>query len=123
MDLADLYRELIVDHNRSPRNFRKMDCGARTAEGFGISRSCNLSAGNARTSACALSRLPVANTCKVKACAGVRVGADDVGACARRSERTTENDLTIAPRDALVIFAGKAAKACRARASSANTPW
>ena len=24
MDLADLYRDVIVDHNRAPRNFRKL---------------------------------------------------------------------------------------------------
>ncbi len=34
MDLLDLYQELIVDHNRSPRNFRKMDQATQTAEGF-----------------------------------------------------------------------------------------
>jgi nitrogen fixation NifU-like protein len=34
MDLLDLYQELIVDHNRSPRNFRKMDSATQTAEGF-----------------------------------------------------------------------------------------
>lgn len=34
MDLNDLYREVIVDHNRSPRNFRAMDNANRTADGF-----------------------------------------------------------------------------------------
>ena len=34
MDLNDLYRDVIVDHNRSPRNFRKMDDATRTAEGY-----------------------------------------------------------------------------------------
>lgn len=34
MDLLDLYQQLIVDHNRSPRNFRVMDEPARHAEGF-----------------------------------------------------------------------------------------
>lgn len=33
-DLKDLYQEVIVDHNRSPRNFRKMEDANRTAEGF-----------------------------------------------------------------------------------------
>ena len=33
-DLKDLYQEVIVDHNRSPRNFRKMDNADRIAEGF-----------------------------------------------------------------------------------------
>ena len=33
-DLKDLYQEVIVDHNRSPRNFHKMDDANRTAEGF-----------------------------------------------------------------------------------------
>jgi nitrogen fixation NifU-like protein len=33
MDLNDLYREVIVDHNRSPRNFRAMDNANRTANG------------------------------------------------------------------------------------------
>jgi nitrogen fixation NifU-like protein len=34
MDLQDLYRDVIVDHNRSPRNFRKIDPPRRVAEGF-----------------------------------------------------------------------------------------
>ncbi len=33
-DLKDLYQEVIVDHNRSPRNFGKMDNADRIAEGF-----------------------------------------------------------------------------------------
>ncbi|HEX7030721.1 MAG TPA: SUF system NifU family Fe-S cluster assembly protein [Gammaproteobacteria bacterium] len=34
MDLKDLYQDLIVDHNRRPRNFRRMDDADRRAEGF-----------------------------------------------------------------------------------------
>jgi len=34
MDLKDLYRDVIVDHNRSPRNFRKIDDATRVQEGF-----------------------------------------------------------------------------------------
>ena len=34
MDLLDLYQEVIVDHNRSPRNFRKIDDPVQKAEGF-----------------------------------------------------------------------------------------
>ena len=33
-DLKDLYQEVIVDHNRSPRNFRKMEDADRVVEGF-----------------------------------------------------------------------------------------
>jgi nitrogen fixation NifU-like protein len=33
MDLNDLYREVIVDHNRSPRNFRRMENPTRSADG------------------------------------------------------------------------------------------
>ena len=33
MDLNDLYREVIVDHNRSPRNFRAMADATCTAAG------------------------------------------------------------------------------------------
>ena len=33
-DLKDLYQEVIVDHNRSPRNFRRIDDASRTLEGF-----------------------------------------------------------------------------------------
>lgn len=33
-DLQDLYQEVIVDHNKHPRNFRKMADANRTAEGF-----------------------------------------------------------------------------------------
>jgi nitrogen fixation NifU-like protein len=32
-DLTDLYRQLIVEHNRSPRNFKVVDGATRTAEG------------------------------------------------------------------------------------------
>jgi nitrogen fixation protein NifU and related proteins len=34
MDLNDLYRDVIVDHNRNPRNFRPMPGADRHAEGF-----------------------------------------------------------------------------------------
>ncbi len=33
-DLKDLYQEVIVDHNRSPRNFGPMDNPDRKLEGF-----------------------------------------------------------------------------------------
>ncbi len=33
-DLRELYQEVILDHNRSPRNFRKMEDANRTAEGY-----------------------------------------------------------------------------------------
>ena len=34
MDLRELYQDVIVDHNRSPRNFRKLADATRTQEGF-----------------------------------------------------------------------------------------
>lgn len=34
MDLKDLYKDIIVDHNRSPRNFRKLEAATRIANGF-----------------------------------------------------------------------------------------
>ena len=34
MDLRDLYRDVIVDHNRAPRNFRRIAEATRSAEGF-----------------------------------------------------------------------------------------
>jgi nitrogen fixation protein NifU and related proteins len=33
-DLHDLYQEVILDHNRRPRNFRELPPPARRAEGF-----------------------------------------------------------------------------------------
>ena len=33
MDLADLYRDVIVDHNRRPRNAGRLDCPTHQAEG------------------------------------------------------------------------------------------
>ncbi|MBA2352559.1 MAG: Fe-S cluster assembly sulfur transfer protein SufU [Burkholderiales bacterium] len=33
-DLRELYQEVIFDHNRKPRNFRKLDAADRLAEGF-----------------------------------------------------------------------------------------
>ncbi len=34
MDLADLYRDVILDHNRSPRNFHRLETATHTAQGF-----------------------------------------------------------------------------------------
>jgi nitrogen fixation NifU-like protein len=33
MNLADLYRDVIVDHNRHPRNRGRLDCATHHAEG------------------------------------------------------------------------------------------
>ena len=33
-DLRDLYQQVILDHNRNPRNFRKIAGANRTAEGY-----------------------------------------------------------------------------------------
>ncbi len=33
-DLSDLYQEVILDHNRRPRNFRRIDQPSRKAEGY-----------------------------------------------------------------------------------------
>jgi nitrogen fixation NifU-like protein len=33
-DLRDLYQELILDHNKRPRNFKKLDGANRSAEGY-----------------------------------------------------------------------------------------
>jgi nitrogen fixation NifU-like protein len=33
-DLTDLYQEVILDHNRSPRNFKKLEDANRTADGY-----------------------------------------------------------------------------------------
>ncbi len=33
-DLADLYQQLILDHNRSPRNHRRLDDAGRRSEGY-----------------------------------------------------------------------------------------
>lgn len=34
MDLDDLYREVILDHNRAPRNFRRISPCTHSAQGF-----------------------------------------------------------------------------------------
>ena len=34
MDLKELYKDVIVDHNRSPRNFRKIPDATQVKEGF-----------------------------------------------------------------------------------------
>ncbi|HET7650797.1 MAG TPA: SUF system NifU family Fe-S cluster assembly protein [Gammaproteobacteria bacterium] len=34
MDLKELYKDVIVDHNRSPRNFRRIPDATRIQEGF-----------------------------------------------------------------------------------------
>jgi len=33
-DLRDLYQEIILDHNRSPRNFKRIEDATSSAEGF-----------------------------------------------------------------------------------------
>ena len=33
-DLKDLYQEVIIDHNRSPRNFGKIENADKVLEGF-----------------------------------------------------------------------------------------
>lgn len=33
-ELSDLYQEVILDHNKRPRNFRALDNANRTAEGY-----------------------------------------------------------------------------------------
>jgi nitrogen fixation protein NifU and related proteins len=33
-ELTDLYQEVILDHNRRPRNFRVIDAASRTQEGY-----------------------------------------------------------------------------------------
>jgi len=33
-DLRELYQQVILDHNRKPRNFRKLEDANRTAEGY-----------------------------------------------------------------------------------------
>jgi nitrogen fixation NifU-like protein len=33
-DLSELYQQMILDHNKSPRNFRKLEGANRTAEGY-----------------------------------------------------------------------------------------
>jgi nitrogen fixation protein NifU and related proteins len=33
-DLRDLYQQVILDHNRKPRNFRKLPAASRDAEGY-----------------------------------------------------------------------------------------
>ena len=33
-ELSDLYQQVILDHNKKPRNFRKLEPASHTAEGF-----------------------------------------------------------------------------------------
>lgn len=33
-DLSELYQEVIIDHNKNPRNFKKLEDANRTAEGY-----------------------------------------------------------------------------------------
>ena len=33
-ELRDLYQEVVIDHSKRPRNFRKLEGATRTAEGF-----------------------------------------------------------------------------------------
>ena len=33
-ELSELYQEVILDHNKSPRNFRKLEDANRTADGY-----------------------------------------------------------------------------------------
>ena len=33
-ELRDLYQEVVIDHSKQPRNFRRIESATRTAEGF-----------------------------------------------------------------------------------------
>ena len=33
-ELRDLYQDVVIDHSKQPRNFRKLDDATGTAEGF-----------------------------------------------------------------------------------------
>ena len=33
-ELRDLYQEVVIDHSKHPRNFRKLEGATRKAEGF-----------------------------------------------------------------------------------------
>ena len=33
-ELRELYQQVILDHNKSPRNFKKLETANRTAEGY-----------------------------------------------------------------------------------------
>ena len=37
VDLGELYQQTILDHNRNPRNFRRLETANRTAEGRFVS--------------------------------------------------------------------------------------
>ena len=37
-DLTDLYQQIIVEHNRSPRNFKRVDDALYLAKGMGRNR-------------------------------------------------------------------------------------
>ena len=34
IEIADLYQEMIVDHSRRPRNFKRLETATHEAEGF-----------------------------------------------------------------------------------------
>ena len=33
-DIQELYREMVMEHNRKPKNFRRLEAATRSAEGF-----------------------------------------------------------------------------------------
>jgi len=33
-DLRELYQEVILDHNKNPKNFRKLENASHTSEGY-----------------------------------------------------------------------------------------
>ena len=33
-ELSELYQQVILDHNKKPRNFRKLETANRSAEGY-----------------------------------------------------------------------------------------
>ncbi|MCI0400256.1 MAG: SUF system NifU family Fe-S cluster assembly protein [Gammaproteobacteria bacterium] len=66
LDITDLYQDIIVDHNRSPRNFGKLENATRVAEGYNplcgdrLTIYLNLNSGNIKDvrfegSGCAIS--------------------------------------------------------------------
>ena len=40
-ELSELYQQVILDHNKKPRNFRKLENANHTADGYNPSAAIN----------------------------------------------------------------------------------
>jgi len=127
-ELRDLYQQVILDHNRKPRNYRKLPSPTRRAEGFNplcgdrVTLELSLEGDVIRDigfqgSGCAISR---ASASMMTAAFKGKTISDAEEMFARFHAMLTEDAPSAAP-DKLAVFAG--VREFPSRVKCATLPW